>query len=116
MRRFGEILERHRKAAGVSRYAIATHLRLSESYLRDIERSRRAPLRPELIERAAEYLNAPAQSLLEAAAIERGKVEVAISCEGPRTARLAMRIAKVLPKLEAAELDTLEKTVGFFET
>lgn len=69
--------------------SIATELGVSRGYIHDVEHARRAPLSPEQIARVAACLDMDAAPLLEAAALDRGYVRIAVSSAEQARAALA---------------------------
>ena len=116
------MIKERRNQLGYSAHAVGASIGLSETYMREVEYGKRDafdPNKPKMrtrIETLAAYLEMDAAPLIEQALVERAKVEVPIRCTHPRHARLATRLAKVLPELGETGLDTLERTVGGLET
>jgi len=73
---FGKELREARKKAGKTMLDLADYLGVSVVFISDVERGNRAPLRTDRILRAAQFLNADAKMLLQAAAEQRGAFEL----------------------------------------
>lgn len=72
-RSYGELLRARREAAGVSLRVLAKHIGLSFTYLSEVERGKRWPLRHPYTDAACEFLGCTSTLLRRAA--ERGVIE-----------------------------------------
>jgi transcriptional regulator with XRE-family HTH domain len=73
---FGDLLRAARKQAGKSMRDLALHLEVSIVFISDVERGNRAPLKPERIMSAAEFLGVNPEPFLLAAAKNKGSFEL----------------------------------------
>jgi transcriptional regulator with XRE-family HTH domain len=72
---FGKVLRRARQDAGKTMGDLARHLRVSVTYISDVERGRRPPLNPERLEQAIAFLGQK-EALYAAAVRARGELKI----------------------------------------
>ncbi|MBX3465303.1 MAG: helix-turn-helix transcriptional regulator [Planctomycetes bacterium] len=73
---FGKTLRRCREQAKKTMGELARELAVSPAYLSDVERGRRPPLVEERLKRAARFLSVEPETLIAAAAAERGTIRL----------------------------------------
>jgi transcriptional regulator with XRE-family HTH domain len=81
--RFGDLLRRLRRKANKTLGDVARELGVSIVYLSDVERSNRKPFTNERLIKLATFLEADAETLIEAADKEKGIIEYDIRRASP---------------------------------
>lgn len=76
---FARQLKSARKSAGITQYAAAQHVQITQTYYADVENGKRNPLDPERIRVLAQYFETEALPLIIAAGRERGRFELPVS-------------------------------------
>ncbi len=113
---FGKLLRSFREAAGVSMGALARHLRVSVTYISDVERGTRAPLTSERIAQAADLMKLPPAQVreLDAAAGEaRGFFELGIT--SPVAREVGATLMRGWPSYTDTELQKLMELLAELE-
>jgi transcriptional regulator with XRE-family HTH domain len=114
---FGKLLRSLREAAGVSMGALARHLEVSVTYLSDVERGTRAPLSNDRIQKTAELLSLPRDTVRELAAAAgdvRGYFELDIT--SPTSRDVGATLMRGWPSFGDAEFRRLMEVLDELET
>lgn len=107
MAKFGQMLREKRKKAGKTLEEVARVLDCTVSYLSDVELSRRKALPTAKILIVGNELNCDVQSLIAAAAKERGGVLV--NSSNPQVNNIAAGLARSGERLSPAKLAKIEE-------
>lgn len=113
---FGTLLRRLRTDAEKSMGELARHLKVSVTYVSDVELGRRAPLTREKILSAAEFLGASPDRLLAAAAESKGVFELDANGLTPKKSQLGAALARGWNDLSSDAVDQIAKIVGRYES
>lgn len=99
--KFSPLLSRILETKGVTAIELSRVIGVSQPHLNNVLNNKRNPLSPEQIGKAANYLGVDPIPLLEAAALDRGVVQ--ISGKPERTQRLLAHLAhrRISKQLEA---------------
>ena len=109
---FGPALREARKGAGMTIDRLSSELNFSKTYLSDVERGLRPPLRGDKIMRAARACNVEAETLIAPAARDRGCVDIPVTDEMSDEVLLALVHMRVkISESGKTGLSTLRKLV-----
>jgi transcriptional regulator with XRE-family HTH domain len=108
---FGELLRRLRVKADRSMGQVARQLGVSVTYISDVERGKRAPLRPERIEKVAKYLNADPADLLDAAGRSRGVFELDAAAVSPKAREVGAALMRGWPGFSDDKLEKIAAAI-----
>ena len=115
--RFGQVLKEERVRAGRSMGEVAKALKVSTTFVSDVERGVRTPFTAERIMQFSNFLNLPAQRtdrLLQEAAACRGAFELGV--QGAYIGEMHMRVGAALMRgwatLEQTELDEIFEIIA----
>lgn len=103
---FGQALEQARLEKGVRLSELSVALNVSIPFLSDVENGRRQ-LSDDRIRKAAEFLGADPEPMLELATQDRGKIVLDTSNLSTTQIRAAMQFVAVLPTLTADKAEHL---------
>jgi transcriptional regulator with XRE-family HTH domain len=114
-RNFGELLRKIREGAHISLGNLARHLKVSVTYLSDVERGNRAPLTNERIFDVALYLHIEPDELLEVAAENRGFYELDAAMLSEKGREVGRTLMRGWPSYTDSEFEKIEQLLRDLE-
>lgn len=109
--KFGELLRRRREEAGRTLLELAGFLGLSQPYVSDVERGRRAPFRADRLGRIARYLETDFDELYDAALQSRDVFELDARDVTDQARRVGSLLVRKWPDLSDAELSRIQRVL-----
>lgn len=104
---FGDYLRTMRERKGITLAALAKILGCSVPYLSDVETGRRNPLTEKNIDKTADFLGVPRETMKNKAALSLGQFKIPPGSE--KSDHVAMRLVKVWTRLADEDLQAIEE-------
>ncbi len=108
---FGTLLRELRTRSKKSMGEIARHLKVSVSYVSDVEHGHRAPFTAQRIREVADFLAIDPTPLFEAAAQSRGVIELSAVGASPSALSVGAALARGWPGLSEEDLAQIRTIV-----
>lgn len=109
--KFGDLLRAARKRSGKSMRDLARHLGVSIVFISDVERGNRAPLKPERIMSATEFLGVNPEPFLLAAAKSKGSFELDATGVSGKARQVGAALMRGWTNLGEGDLEKIARIV-----